>query len=457
MPEQVAYTSNKVTYLDGLRGIAALMVVLTHLRLLLYPRYPDPRFLQTNAPQHLPYEFILEKFPFMIFLIGGSLSVYIFFVHSGFVLSYKYIRTEDPRVLISMAVRRVFRLGIPVAVAVFFAYAIMRLSLMRNVQVAPIAGTQTWFGLLFAFPASLHTAIPDALGGVLFYPQTRYNGVFWTMYIECICSYLVFLALPIIARLPIKALVVSLAAFLFVTPILPTDPVYMPFIVYFYAGVVFCILYVRTDWIERRIPALLDRSRWIRSGLLFLAIVPWLYMPAILRLVTTVTGQDLTPGAPPQESAGALHRVLSWLTIGEQSQRGWMEDASALVIVLVVLTTPRVQRFLNTALCQRLGRWSFSVYLVHLPLICSFSSWLFLVLHRHIARYNVAALLTALISLPVIYAVAAFMARYIDQFAINIGKNAINHLLYWKRQPIPTSVATASVDPYPLHEGAQDG
>lgn len=422
----------KVSYLDGLRGVAALVVVLTHYKLMLYPRYPDVRFQQLGAMQHAPYEFLLEKLPLMILFTGGNLAVLIFFVHSGFVLSYKFAQNGDYRVLLSMAARRVFRLGIPVAAAVFFAYGIARCGLMRNVELAPVSGSQWWLGIFYTFHPSLTTALPDALGGVILRGETRYNGVFWTMAVELICSYLLFCALPLLVRCNRYLLLGLLAALFVATPSLPVMSIFAQYVVYFLAGIVFCIFFVHTDLFAVKIPQMLDRFRWVRPCLLLLAIIPWLYMSTIQWAIRAVFGQKPIVGAV---SAAPVARLLSWLTVGQQYQRGWLEIGSSLLIVALVLTHRPTQRWLNTRALQHLGRLSFSVYLVHLPILASFSSWLFLTLSRAGFRYNIAAVVTYAVSLPLVYAVAALMARSVDRFAINFGKATL-HRLFFQPRPV---------------------
>ncbi len=84
----------RITYLDGLRGIAAMQVVLQH-------------FVRAFAP---------GWFAPLGFLADGDFAVYVFFLLSGFVLTPSFART--PGDVGGNLLRRVVRLAVPALVAV---------------------------------------------------------------------------------------------------------------------------------------------------------------------------------------------------------------------------------------------------------------------------------------------------------------------------------------------------
>lgn len=95
----------RINYLDSLRGIAALMVVIYHANCWL--DFTKDKFIQSTTPSH-----ILNIF------FSGNTAVALFFVLSGFVLSLKYVnkstdKSRDESIKFHLGeflIKRIFRL-----------------------------------------------------------------------------------------------------------------------------------------------------------------------------------------------------------------------------------------------------------------------------------------------------------------------------------------------------------
>src|SRR5579859_5537778 len=111
--------TNKIQYLEGIRGVAAMMVVFHHFFLAFYPAY---YFGGEPSVSHLgSLELDYWRSP-LSFLTNGDFMVCIFFVLSGHVLSTSYFKTNNTEILVSSAARRFFRLYIPLAFALIIAF-----------------------------------------------------------------------------------------------------------------------------------------------------------------------------------------------------------------------------------------------------------------------------------------------------------------------------------------------
>src|ERR1035437_10886835 len=103
-------TTGKISYLEGIRGLAALLVFFHHFSLAFYPAF----FTHDPGASHLNgLEVQYGTSVFSVFS-NGNFCVCIFFVLSGFVLSRKYFQSNTFSVLLSGAQRRFVRLYIPI-------------------------------------------------------------------------------------------------------------------------------------------------------------------------------------------------------------------------------------------------------------------------------------------------------------------------------------------------------
>lgn len=112
-------TTDRFHYLDGLRGIAALSVVLYHINI-----YLD--FTKSSFQSHLPLILI------NIFTNGHS-AVALFFVMSGFVLSFKYFQHKNSPNYIPFLLQRGFRLY-PVFWIVLIATTLCQIQQLPPIQ-----------------------------------------------------------------------------------------------------------------------------------------------------------------------------------------------------------------------------------------------------------------------------------------------------------------------------------
>lgn len=168
----------KILSLEGLRGVAALAVVLSHLALQFFPHAA----VGGNHPIHSSIDSWLYNSPFRV-LYAGFFAVCIFFVMSGYVLSRKFLRTHDNRILIDATAKRYFRLAIPVLTSCVFM--VVTASLVQSMEGL---GSRLW------------GASGEALYGAFFFGSNSYNAVIWTMQVEFLGSMILFAFLFVFGR-----------------------------------------------------------------------------------------------------------------------------------------------------------------------------------------------------------------------------------------------------------------
>ncbi|CAM1505964.1 Fc.00g116010.m01.CDS01 [Cosmosporella sp. VM-42] len=209
--DQRATASKTIAYLDGLRGLAALMVYWFHHVSWFYGPQDEIQygFGYKDASRYF------VTLPFVrVFWTGGSAAVSIFFVLSGYVLSRSPLRMlrdgENPqRYVVSAAIRRPFRLFIPtigVSLAMVFALQLP----IRPLLSWPPAQSNI-FGELWNFVFEL----PQALNPFVEHgPESKwfpYNPPIWTMSYEFKGSLLVFGVIAVGVTLPRKTRLLTYA------------------------------------------------------------------------------------------------------------------------------------------------------------------------------------------------------------------------------------------------------
>lgn len=174
---------DRLKYLDGMRGIAALIVVMHHGILLftfgLYSGNP----LQSK----FPWDMWLAKQPFVLFF-AGNFSVAVFFLLSGFVLSHVFLRSASGP--LALAAKRYVRLTVPITAANLLSLLLCCLTLLIPFIRFYIPSGPGFHGTWHSIPVALRNCLWEAL-----YKATiagthgpAYNGVLWTMRIEFIGS-----------------------------------------------------------------------------------------------------------------------------------------------------------------------------------------------------------------------------------------------------------------------------
>lgn len=181
--------------LDGLRGLAALNVVLCHFLFAFTPEVLHKNYINTPENKNPSLLFELITSPFISIFYNGHYAVMVFFVISGYVLTIEYFSPDQQNVSLIFRKRllaRYFRLSIPVAAAVALSYIIYSLDLYHNINLPdaeshPIKKEFSNKNIYFL------DAIKEALYGSIIYGKVFFVPVLWTLRIEFIGSIYILL------------------------------------------------------------------------------------------------------------------------------------------------------------------------------------------------------------------------------------------------------------------------
>jgi peptidoglycan/LPS O-acetylase OafA/YrhL len=368
--------TGKVQYLEGLRGIAAMQVVLLHFVSGFLPETAQNAW----APLHVLYD--------------GHTAVYVFFLISGAVLTPSFAR---PGPFVAKAVKRVVRLGIPVAAAAIIAMLLLALWPDAHMQAAALTGS-AWLAMDSSGPPTLaHLAREIGLDSLLlgyreatlFAPLAEHlppmerslDAPFWSLHLELYGSLLVL-----------------------------------------------CLVWLRAH------SAWLHRAAIAAAALLFATHPMFLF----------VLGHLLQPWSLPRNGRGLVRGLLGafllvvgialcahndWETL--DTLRLWLErvailappdlfqfqrQLAALALYAGVLSCHWVWPLLACGLCRHLGRLSFSIYLLHFPILFT------LVCLAFTALPSPALAFVLFLALTLLAAVA--FERLVDRPAIALSRRA---------------------------------
>lgn len=305
--------AGRIGSLDGLRGVAAA-VVLVHHSLLTVPSF-------ANGNLHLPVpesRSWMVYTPFHVFWAGGE-AVFVFFVLSGFVLTLPALRrTQD---WIAYFPARLVRLYLPVVASVLLALVLFLL-----VPRTPNPGESSWVAR-HAQSLSLQGIVND----LTLLSPSRMNSPLWSLTWEVAFSLLLPLFVSIAAVTRRYWWITALVAALLSTAGHPLRLQWMTYLSMFLVGSA-----IAAGW--ERIPPIRRPLGW-------------------LLLVASIIGITCAWWYPRQAPGAVFGATVILLS-------------AAVLVVLAGKWLP-AERVLLGSVPRTLGRISFSLYLIHEPIAVS--------------------------------------------------------------------------------------
>jgi peptidoglycan/LPS O-acetylase OafA/YrhL len=307
-----APTADRIRWLDGVRGGAALFVVLHHMWLASWPFYPE-----THGPWWLGW------------LLYGHLAVAVFIVVSGFSLALAPVRHGGR--LVGGARRFIRRRAWRILPAYWTALVISMFFFVFILRPETTGGEATRTFVIHA------TLLQDVFGNV------SPNGVFWSIAIEW-QIYFVFPLILLVALRSRMAVAIALTTIVVVVghelatsvPALAKIEHLSPQFLALFAFGVFAA------WAAHR-----ELARWVKPAVVGLAVVAFVALVALA----------LTNGSP-------------WMT----NHWFWVDmlfGTSVAGALLLTATTERAWRSLTfgSRPAVFVGSFSYSLYLIHAPVL----------------------------------------------------------------------------------------
>ncbi len=313
-----ADTDVRLASLDGVRGWAALLILISHLTC----------GLLANL---LPF----SKEPALRFFVDGHLAVFVFFVLSGFALTTKFVQNPEAHSVMRAVVARYFRLAPPIFLTSTIAYLLVAFHLMFNLDAAAVTHSENWLGTFYRFEPSVAGLLSFSFYTVFFDYNlaTSYNSNLWTMPLEFQGS-MIALAIAAVSQGPLPKRFVTLLIVCAAALLLLKSP----------ALACFVFGYLLAECYHSP----LKSNRLTRIFALAL-------LPIVVGVRTAFSYEQLND---------SIYTLL------------------AAAAVFSSVFGPAYEKMLSSKVSLFLGKISFPLYLIQIPLICSYSSFVLVRLVR---------------------------------------------------------------------------
>lgn len=354
--------TKRIDYIDGLKGLAALSVFSWHFTLSTGHIYmPMSELCNNNITK---------------FLIDGGLAVCMFILLSGF--SNSLSMAKKPTTISNAKetiVKRYLRMAVPIAPILIIIFLMRCAEMMWNYEFADWA---SWEQATHSYNIStLNYLLPLRLiKAIIVSPMGDTTGLdlpTWMLRYILLGSYMILL-LHILTHDMKKNTKLGISVFVMFLSGYMLSPYYIPMI----AGFILLVGYPHLQQ---------TKYKYILSILsICLAIFCYYFMPQLKFPMTCVI--------------------------------------TAILIFIAVITNPLLQKLLGLGIFKKLGRVSFMVYLVHMPIICSMSHYLFM--HIPIEDMALLSLVVYIITTLVVIIVAYFATIWIEE---KMSKRIINKVI----------------------------
>lgn len=305
----------RVSYLDSIRGLACMQVLVAHIIAAFYPRLAT-----TPHPVAIPIGYLWD----------GSSAVWMFFMLSGYVLTDAFRRSGYPAT--SIAIARTARLALPAVASGLVAGVIYLAARDIYIFAATRSGSDWMLQSSTLLPTRVSAIIIDVVSAPFTGTTDHYNPPLWTLGFEIYGSLLILALVKVGDMLNARQRWIMAA----VAFIALSGTHYVCFVFGY-------VLALRGAATNRP-----DLPRILSAALLVLGI----YICA------------------SQSIYGVFNHACSWpLTFQSCSPFYAQKIAGAMLVFYGAIQSDWVRTFLDRSPLVALGRYSFAIYLAHWPAV----------------------------------------------------------------------------------------
>jgi peptidoglycan/LPS O-acetylase OafA/YrhL len=355
-------------WLDGVKGIACMLVFFHHFFLAFYPA----TYFGEKCTTHLyGFDVKLAQSPLSV-VINGNFMVALFCVISGTVISMQVMSlAKNKEKLSDIVFKRYFRLMfplLPVGIVVFF---MLKFGLFTNLEAATYTQS-SWLATYYSQPISFLRALKSIFIQIWFYGDDCLSTAFWMLsqlFYGCFLS----IILSIISWKANKhTWIIYLAVFSFFIG-------KQDFMIAFVLGTLLAWLYN-------------NRGHGNRIFLGWLCFGVGIFLGGYPSGITPINIYHFFSFLP----------YLIWHVVG------------AALTVYAVFNLNLLQRFLSLSLFRMLGKISYAVYIIHIPVLFSLSTEVFLISYKQGLAYWQSVVISLIVSTIILVVLSLFYNKYVE-------------------------------------------
>lgn len=368
-----------VGYLDGLRGMACLSVVLSHMSIFIVPAFSKDGLFSWDVYKQI-----------LLYWVNGDFAVCIFFILSGYVLIMNYMKHPHEQYLAKAAMKRYFRLTPLAFTSVIASYVFLKYGWYSIADVQTVVGLDAWHST----PDKVHSdaAIRQGLIGI-YLDDWSLNSPLWTLKIEFWGSLLIFSFCALFFNTERFFLVAGISIAVM--------------IVSFGGNVYYFSLFL--------LGAMLLKAPQNNK-------LSWLFIPGIFL------------GSQPE--SGVIATAITNFCV--QNQINIKTQVSivllcigAILLMVSVLNNDLLKKMLSARPVAWLGRISFAMYVFHHLVIMLVGSFFYLLTRDHLGH-----IWAALIAVTVTFAVTIIVSMLAYRFIDRPSQKLANKIANWLIRPV---------------------
>lgn len=386
---------SKLSYLEGMRALMVLNVILCHFVCVYYPEmyftaYKGPLSCFATTP--------------LSALVNGNIAVVFFFVLTGFLVGRStFLKEVDIKLIRTKSVNRYLRLLPVVVIVTAFTFVTMKLGLQYHLAITNENVNMNFLYTYCNFEASLGSLISNSL----FWPFVDYSayvGPFWTISYELWGYIIVLLTAYVLKDSRYRRIIYFI---IMVVMVVCLDAYYSIFVLGLFVA----------DLAFNKNPTICDKFyKKIITNKVFLAI--------------SFCASVYFACCPMYEDSVLYSFWYKLPILNHILLRGF----GMALFVWVSANSTLIQKILSVKPLVRLGEVSFETYALHWPLMLSCEAGLFLLFSKSLS-YNIAVILSFVITLIIIYVTSILLHmgikrinKIIDMFQRKFTKNTSTSL-----------------------------